>query len=86
MQKQINNNENIALNLLILSKTGVGKSSLVNALVGKEVAKVGSVKPQTPYGIFKYEAEIDGKKVNVYDSWGIERDDKSAKEKNGKNL
>ena len=79
MQKQINNNENMALNLLILGKTGVGKSSLVNALVGKEVAKVGSVEPQTPYGIFKYEAEIDGKKVNVYDSWGIERNEDAAK-------
>ncbi|TXJ55751.1 hypothetical protein EPJ67_09285 [Brachyspira aalborgi] len=79
MQKQINNNENMALNLLILGKTGVGKSSLLNALVGKEVAKVGSVEPQTPYGIFKYEAEIDGKKVNVYDSWGIERNEDAAK-------
>ena len=71
--------DDVKLNLLILGKTGTGKSSLVNALVGKEVAKVGGVKPETPYGIFLYETEIDGKKVNIYDSWGIERNEDAAK-------
>jgi len=31
------------------------------------------VTPATDYGIFLKTVEIDGKKVNVYDSWGIER-------------
>ena len=81
------NNDELTLNLLILGQTGVGKSSLLNALSGKKLFKTADdkekeekVKPTTPAGIFRQTVEIDGKKVNVYDSWGIERDDKSAKE------
>lgn len=79
--------DELILNLLILGQTGVGKSSLLNALYGKKLFKTADdkekeekVKPTTPAGIFRQTVEIDGKKVNVYDSWGIERDDKSAKE------
>ena len=86
-EKIMPNNDELTLNLLILGQTGVGKSSLINALVGKKLFKTADdkekeekVKPTTPAGIFRQTVEIDGKKVNVYDSWGIERDDKSAKE------
>ena len=68
-----NNNDELTLNLLILGKTGVGKSSLLNALVGKEVEETRSAsKPVTKRGIFPHEAEIDGKKVIIHDSWGLE--------------
>ena len=86
-EKIMPNNDELTLNLLILGQTGVGKSSLLNALSGKKLFKTADdkekeekVKPTTPAGIFRQTVEIDGKKVNVYDSWGIERDDKSAKE------
>lgn len=86
-EKIMPNNDELTLNLLILGQTGVGKSSLLNALYGKKLFKTADdkekeekVKPTTPAGIFRQTVEIDGKKVNVYDSWGIERDDKSAKE------
>ena len=67
----MSNNDELTLNLLILGKTGVGKSSLINALFGKEVAKAGPGKPISTH-IKKYETELDGKKVNLYDSMGFE--------------
>ncbi|WP_297204492.1 GTPase [uncultured Brachyspira sp.] len=68
-----NNTENyIELNLLVLGQTGVGKSSLLNALVGKKIEETGIGKPCTPEGIFPHEETIDGKDVVIYDSWGLE--------------
>ena len=64
--------DELILNLLILGKTGVGKSSLLNALVGEKLEETGVGTPKTEKGIFKHAAEIDGKKVNIYDSWGLE--------------
>ena len=63
--------DELILNLLILGKTGTGKSSLVNALVGEEVAKVGDAEPETE-DIYPYSAEIDGKKIIIHDNWGME--------------
>ena len=72
--------DELILNLLILGQTGVGKSSLLNYLAGKPLFitadnKEGreKVTPNTPYGIFLETVKIDGEKVNVYDSWGLER-------------
>ena len=70
-EKIMSNNDELTLNLLILGKTGTGKSSLVNALVGEEVAKVGDAEPETE-DIYPYSAEIDGKKIIIHDSWGME--------------
>ncbi|TXJ10919.1 GTPase domain-containing protein [Brachyspira aalborgi] len=61
------NNDELTLNLLILGQTGVGKSSLINALVG-EYIEIFFNKD----GIFPHQHEIDGKKVVIYDSWGLE--------------
>ena len=69
-------------NVLILGKTGVGKSALLNYLFGDEISSVGSGKPVTGEGIFTYEPfDYNGINITINDSWGIEPD-KAGKWKN----
>ena len=63
------------LNVLIIGGTGVGKSTLINTVFGKEVAKVGDGAPVTQK-IQKFEK--DG--LGIYDSKGLEKDDPSIVE------
>ncbi|MGV8979667.1 YcjF family protein [Clostridium sp.] len=56
-------------NILLCGATGVGKSSVINKIFGRDVAKVGSGQPVTR-GITKYQDEsLD---VILYDSEGYE--------------
>ena len=66
-EKIMSNNDELTLNLLILGQTGVGKSSLINALVGEYIEIFFNED-----GIFPHQHEIDGKKVVIYDSCGLE--------------
>lgn len=64
--------EDIKCNILIMGKTGTGKSTLLNYLCGTNIAQTGTGKPVTGDDIYEYPAFINGRKVNIYDSWGLE--------------
>lgn len=61
-------------NILLLGQTGVGKSSLLNYIAGKELAESGisSHLGGVTRGINKYSIEINGQKCEVSDSEGLE--------------
>lgn len=64
--------EDFRCNLLIMGKTGTGKSTLLNYICGNHLAKTGTGKPVTQEGLFEYLVMINGQEVKIFDSWGIE--------------
>lgn len=65
------------LNLLVIGKTGVGKSTLLNSLFGKNLALTGSGKPITQ-DIDKFAPE--GWPIAIYDTPGMELGGKHSAE------
>lgn len=65
----------IDVNALLIGKSGVGKSSLINYIYGSEVEKTGTGEPVTAKGIFEHCKRINEKCIlHVYDTWGLEPD------------
>lgn len=62
------------INLVIMGKTGAGKSTLVNTLMGKTVAKVGIGGRQTLENAL-YTTNRNGSQLNLYDTVGLESND-----------
>ena len=60
------------VNIIVAGKTGVGKSSLINYIFGKEVAKVGDGQSVTQE-IQEYDLENDN--ITLFDTKGIEAKD-----------
>ena len=60
-------------NILVLGKTGVGKTSLLNYLYGFDLP-VGAGLPKTGKGIHENLITRNGTTYHVFDTWGIEAD------------
>lgn len=59
-------------NIMLLGRTGVGKSSFINYLVGEEVSKVGVGMPVTQgFDVYNYD-DINGLPLQIFDSKGLE--------------
>ena len=57
--------------VLVIGRTGVGKSTLINNLLGKEVARVGhTLKSETPT-VNPHEGMVEGVPIAVYDTPGL---------------
>jgi GTP-binding protein EngB required for normal cell division len=69
-----------SLNILIIGKTGSGKSSLINYLYGDNIAKTGIGRPVTQKGFDKYNINWENINVEIYDSVGLEVGDGKAQE------
>lgn len=59
-------------NIVIVGRTGVGKSALFNYLFGEEIQRVGTGKPVTQRGFHRHQFELRGFFGNLFDSWGLE--------------
>lgn len=73
--------ERLNTNVLIIGKSGVGKSSLLNYLFGKEIQETGCGRPVTKgplegeKGIYAFKYQYDESfEVGIYDTWGLEPD------------
>lgn len=62
-------------NLIIAGKTGVGKSTLINAAFREDIAKTGIGKPVTEEGDVKW-FEKEDFPLRIYDTIGLELDEK----------
>ena len=54
--------ENFRCNVLIMGKTGTGKSTLLNYICDANLAETGSGKPVTGEGIYDIRMSINGQK------------------------
>ena len=59
------------LKLLVIGETGVGKSTLVNNLLGEDVADVGYSMTSATSAVNCHEGTIEGVPVKVYDTPGL---------------
>ena len=65
--------EQLSTNILIIGKSGTGKSSLLNYMFGEALRSTGSGAPKTEKGVFPEEyMHGDNFLMRIYDTWGLE--------------
>lgn len=69
-KKQLVDAKKTIITILLIGRTGVGKSSTINRLIGEDVAPVGDFEPKTQSVEF-YNAKINGIKYKIWDTPGL---------------
>lgn len=64
--------ESRSVSVFVTGKTGTGKSSLINGILGKEVAVEGGTLDPSTDKVTNYQCIVDGVVVNVWDSPGLQ--------------
>ena len=59
------------VNILVIGPTGAGKSTLINKLIGKTVARVGQGVQSVTDKLEKYEGAYEGVKIRVFNTVGF---------------
>ncbi|KAF8662758.1 hypothetical protein AX16_001116 [Volvariella volvacea WC 439] len=65
-------------NVILFGASGSGKSSIINMLVGSQVAQVSSGAAGCTFASKSYEADILGQKCNIWDTAGLEEAEKGT--------
>ena len=73
MERKIKSHKPIVRNILVLGKTGVGKTSLLNYLYGFDLP-TGAGLPKTGKGLHENVITRNGTAYHIFDTWGIEAD------------
>ena len=61
-----------SISILIAGKTGTGKSTLINAILGKEVVKVGKTLMPETTKVSVHMQKVEDITVKIYDSPGLQ--------------
>ncbi|MFO0099571.1 MAG: GTPase [Aphanizomenon sp.] len=70
LTEKFKNERDKKFTFLLVGRTGVGKSSTVNSLMGESIAPVGEYEPTT-MEVKSYESEIGGVKFTIIDTPGL---------------
>ena len=70
--------EDVTPNIIIFGETGVGKSSLINMIIGAEVATTSSEAVGCTFESTPYDTEIDGGKYRLWDTIGLNEGDRGT--------
>ena len=58
-----------SVNIIVTGKTGVGKSTLINCLVGKQVTNEGDTLAPETMEVTSHIANVSGVDVAIWDTW-----------------
>lgn len=70
LEAEGNNNLNFSLNILVIGKSGVGKSATINSIFGEDKAVTNAFQPGTT-GLREVQGKLDGIPVRILDTPGL---------------